>query len=87
MVSKISVNYGTFKTLGIWFSQNSDESIKLNYDERFNKIESLLQIWKQCSLSWKGRIMIIKTLTLSQVTHLLSTIFTPSYATIRQYVI
>ena len=66
------------KILGICLSPNS-ESMKLNYDERLNKIECLLQIWKQHSLSWKGRIMIIKTLILSQVTNLLSTIFTPSH--------
>ena len=78
-VDKLSINYGAFKTLGVWFSQNFDESLKLNYDERLIKIETLLQIWKQRSLSWKGRIMIIKTLILSQVTHLLSMVFTPSY--------
>ena len=78
-VDKLSINYGAFKTLDVWFSQNFDESLKLNYDERIIKIETLLQIWKQRSLSWKGRIMIIKTLILSQVTHLLSMVFTPSY--------
>ena len=37
----------------------------------------MLQIWKQRNLSWKGRIMIIKTLVLSQVTHLFSMTYTP----------
>ena len=78
-VDKLSINYGAFKTLGVWFSQIFDESLKLNYDEHIIKIETLLQIWKQRSLSWKGTIMIIKTLILSQVTHLLSMVFTPSY--------
>ena len=76
-VDKLTVNIGAFKTLGIWFSYDFDESVKLNYEERFNKIKTVMQIWKQRSLSWKGRIMIIKTLILSQVTHLLSMIFTP----------
>ena len=78
VVDKLSINYGAFKTLGVWFSQNFDDAMKLNYEERFVKIETLFQIWKQRSLSWKGRIMIIKTLILSQVTHLLSMIFTPT---------
>ena len=76
-VNKLLINYGKFKTLGVWFSHNFDESMKLNYEERLSKIEKLLQIWKQRSLSWKGRIMIIKTLILSQITHLLSMIYTP----------
>ena len=79
MVDKLSINYGAFKTLRVWFSQNFDESLKLNYDEHLIKIETLLQNWKQRSLSWKGRIMIIKTLILFQETHLLSVVFTPSY--------
>ena len=37
----------------------------------------MLETWRQGNLSWKGRIMIIKTLILSQVTHLLSMLFTP----------
>ena len=79
VVNKLSINNGAFKTLGIWFSQDSEESMRLNYDERFTKMDTLLQILKQRSLSWEGRIMIIKTLILSQVTHLLSMTFTPSY--------
>ena len=67
----------TFKRLGIWFSKDPDESTRLNYDTRLDKIKTILQIWNQRSLSWKGRIMIIKTLILPQVTHLFSMTFTP----------
>ena len=37
-VDKLKVNTGAFKTLGIWFSYDLDESMKLNYEERFSKI-------------------------------------------------
>ena len=76
-LSNLKINKGPFKTLGVWFSLDSNESSKLNYDERLNKINKILQIWSQRSLSWKGRIMIIKTLVLSQVVHLFATTFTP----------
>ena len=76
-LSNLKVNRSSFRTLGVWFSKNCDESVRLNYEERFQKIETLIQIWGQRNLSWKGRIMIIKTLILSQVTHLFSMIFTP----------
>ena len=73
----LRINTGTFKTLGIWFSKDPDESTRLNYDTQLDKIKTTLQIWKQRNLSWKGRVMIIKTLILPQVTHLFSMTFTP----------
>ena len=61
----------------MWFSSDLNESSKLNYDECLKKINKILQICSQRSLSWKGRIMIIKTLILAQVVHLFMTSFTP----------
>ena len=78
-LSNLKINEGPFKTLGIWFSSDLNESTNLNYNDRLKKIYNILQIWRQRSLSWKGCIMIIKTLILSQVVHLFSTTFTPNY--------
>ena len=78
-LSNLKINEGPFKTLAIWFSSDLSESINLNYNDRLKKICNILQIWRQRSLSWKGRIMIIKTLILSQVVHLFGTTFTPKY--------
>ena len=78
-LSNLKINEGPFKTLGIWFSSDLSESINLNYNDRLKRIYNILQIWRQRSLSWKGRIMIIKTLILSQVVHLFGTTFTPKY--------
>ena len=39
----------------------------------------LLGIWKHRKLSWIGRIMIVKTLIVPQITHLLSTIYILDY--------
>ena len=74
-LSNFKINNGPFKTLGVWFSSDLNESSKLNYDEH-HKINKILQIWSQRSPSWKGRIMIIKTLILAQVVHLFATTFT-----------
>ena len=76
-LSNLKINKGPFKTLGVWFSSDDNESSKLNYDERLNKINKILQICSQRSLSWKGCIMIIKTLILAKVVHLFATTFTP----------
>ena len=77
-LENIKVNRGPFKTLGIWFSRNKREGTNLNFEGRMQNIKTTLQIWRQRNLSWKGRVMIIKTLILSQVTHLLGMIFTPN---------
>ena len=58
-LANLRVNKECFKTLGIWFSKDQKESTALNYEERLQKINMLLQIWRQRSLSWKGRVMII----------------------------
>ena len=76
-LSNLKINKGPFKTSGVWFSLDLNESNKLNYDEHLNKINKILQIWNQRSPSWKGCIMIIKTLILSQVVHLFATTFMP----------
>ena len=76
-LSNLKINNGPFKTLGVWFSSDLNESSKLNYNERLNKINKILQIWNQRNLSWKGRIMIIKILILAQDVYLFPTTFTP----------
>ena len=69
----------SFQTLGVWFSTDAAERTKRNFDEKLRKVEGIIQIWKQRYLSWKGRIVIIKSLILSQFTHLFSMVYTPPY--------
>ena len=76
-VGSLRINNGNFKTLGIWFSKCHNESAHLNYNDRMDKTKTILQIWRQRSLSWKGCIMIKKTLILPQVTHLFGMPYTP----------
>ena len=72
----LKYNKGPFKTLGIWFSYDKNESVKLNYQERLNKMKVLTNIWSSRNLSLKGKVMIIKSLIL-QVFFLFSVLFTP----------
>ena len=76
-LQKLTVNYNAFKTLGIWFSSDEEKMVKLNFENRIKKIENLLNIWTSRNLSLKGKVIIIKTMVLPQVTHLFCTCFCP----------
>ena len=73
----LNVNTKVFKTLATWFSIDIIESENLNLQNCIEKIKTILEIWRQRQLSRIGRIIIIKTLIISQITHLLSTIYIP----------
>ena len=71
------VNTQSFKTLGIWFCCDINEAIKLNFSDRLKKIEAILNTWKSRKLSMKGKVLIIKSLILPQITYLLSVCYCP----------
>ena len=77
-LSKIKVKNGCFKTLGIWFSKNMNEMVKLNFEERLQDMKKILFIWNARNLSLKGRIIVIKSLVLPKITFLLSSIYVPN---------
>ena len=47
-----------FKTLGVWFTCDSEKSVTLNFNEMLKGIQQILNIWKSRALSWKGKITI-----------------------------
>ena len=74
----LKLNYNAFKTLGIWFSKNEEESLLLNFNEKIKNIQKLINIWHSRNLSLKGKVTIIKALLLPKIYHLLSTIYIPN---------
>ena len=56
-----------FKTLGIWFTIDSTEMIRLNVSEKINKIKDMLNIWHSRSLTLKGKITVLKSLVVPQI--------------------
>ena len=79
LLEGIKVATGPFKTLGVWFTCDNEISVKLNYNERIKSMQQTLHIWRARSLSWKGKIIILKTLVIPQVIHLFSNIYTPMH--------
>ena len=66
-----------FKGLGVWYSNKEEEIIKLNFEDRIKKINTLLNIWKTRNLSLKGKITIIKSLIIPQVHFLFAMVAVP----------
>ena len=66
------------KILGVTFANNeSAGNIAENWESRINNIEKLANIWVKRNLSMCGRIIIVKSLMLSKLTHLLSVFTMP----------
>ena len=61
-VSKLVVNRTAFKTLGIYFSHDINESVNLNFEPKLNAMETIMNIWSARKLSLKGKVLIIKHL-------------------------
>ena len=71
-------NDSKFKYLGIFFSTNTENIVKLNYDQKYSEIEKILKTWEKRSLTPFGKITVIKTLAVSKLTYLFINLPDPS---------
>lgn len=66
------------KILGIYFSGVLPaSSIEENWNSRIMKIKELIAVWSKRNLSISGKLCIIKSYLLSQITHLLQSLVLP----------
>ena len=63
--------------LGVWFSTLEDRSLNSNFIEKIEKIRGILDNWSARRLTLLGKITIIKTLAVSQIVYILSSLPTP----------
>ena len=54
-----------FNVLGVWISDNVDELITMNYDPIITKVQEVLGMWSNRSLSLMGKITVINSLVAS----------------------
>ena len=67
------------KILGVYFNNSvSAGDILENWEPKINNIKVLINTWSKRNLSLSGRVIIIKSLLLSQITHLLMSLRAPS---------
>ena len=62
---------GPVKYLGFSIATNEQVAYKADWDNKLEKMQRLLDNWRKRNLTLSGRVMIVKTLALSQVIHLL----------------
>ena len=77
-VNGVKVVKGTFKALGIYFGKDREETTNKNLEERYIKFKNVLTIWSQRGLSLKGKIVILKSLAIPQLTYATSVMYVPS---------
>ena len=70
----IDFSKSTIKSLGIYFSRNRQESLRLNWDKLLADIQNLLNSWKRRKLTLFGKVTVLKTLIMSKCNYLLQTI-------------
>ena len=64
------------KTLGVWLSINHEEMIRLNYEEKLEKVKNCLNNWQMRRLTLLGKIAVIKSLAASQLVYILAPLVT-----------
>ena len=71
----------TFTALGVIFCNDKsvEEIVNINYNSKFEKAKSWVEIWSKRSLTLLGKVLIIKSLLLSQFTYLALPLPRPNY--------
>ena len=82
-VAGINCMQEPFKILGVWFSRNKGEMDKLNFTPRLEKMQNVLNIWRQRDLTLKGKITIIKSLGISQILYVMNMLFVPKWVIVK----
>ena len=68
---------GIFKVLGVKFSTNIEQIPSLNYDNKLQEIQRLLNTWSKRMITPIGKICVLKSLAASKLTHLLTNLPDP----------
>ena len=63
-------NERTVKKLGVHFSYNKKLEHKINFWSHIVKIESILMLWHMRNLTIEGKVLVFKSLAISEIVHL-----------------
>jgi len=65
---------GKVYALGVWFSTLEENAFFINFSEKIKRIKNILNSWSARRLTLQGKITIIKSLAVSQILHILSSL-------------
>jgi len=71
-------NLGKFTLLGIRYDLDQENFTDINYDLKLKEFENILNLWQTRNLTMYGKICIIKSLALSKLIHLFSSLPNPN---------
>ena len=69
-LKSINLTTDTIKILGVHFSYNSTLKVQNNFLDTVKSIQQALRFWNRRILSLEGKIVIFKTLTISEIAYL-----------------
>ena len=75
----VDLTCDSMKILGIHFSYNRDLALEKNFVNTVKKIEKLLGVWRQRSLTLEGKVVIFKTLAISKIVYVSYLSETPKF--------
>ena len=70
---------GCIKYLGVHIDHDLEKVVKLNWETKLQKIQRIVDNWRKRNLTIVGRVLIIKTLLISQIVHLIMFCPVPNY--------
>lgn len=73
-----------FKLLGVDFTSDLKDIVKLNFDPKIEEVRTLLTIWSKRILTPIGKNVVLKTLALSKLNHLFISLPNPSREIIKK---
>ena len=65
---------GKVYTLGAWFSTLEENAFYVNFSEKIERIKNILNSWSARRLTLLGKITIIKSLAVSEIVHVVSSL-------------
>ena len=76
-IDNIRITTDPVKVLGLWMCHDKKRMHDLNVSGKMAKMKKMLKSWHTRGLTIKGRIMVIKTLVLSQITYQFTNLIIP----------
>jgi len=73
----ISTPETAIKSLGIYFGYDKKECEEKNWNNKVTKIENILNMWKSRTLTLYGKVTVLKTLIMSQITYCATSLVVP----------